>query len=185
MNSSVVMLCRPFHEVAIYGGNECRIDETITELNSSVLSGAGPSVCYPLIDRLCESVLHGTDADREKAANVHMAARIPLLGYAWHSAGEAIRARSPDLVVKGLIALVIEGGVVDFRDDIMRLVTRLSRNPSLADEIRTFPGRPRETRDLAAFMVRLRSGAGDFGYEFEGMKYKPSKRKRWPWRWAR
>lgn len=56
------------------------IDETITELNSSVLSGAGPSVCYPLIDRLCESVLHGTDADREKAANVHMAARIPLLG---------------------------------------------------------------------------------------------------------
>ena len=88
-------------------------------------------------------------------------------------------------MVKGLIALVIEGGVVDFRDDIMRLVTRLSRNPSLADEIRTFPGRPRETRDLAAFMVRLRSGAGDFGYEFEGMKYKPSKRKRWPWRWAR
>jgi hypothetical protein len=49
------------------------IDETITGLNNAVLSGAGMSVCYPLIDRLCESVLHATNPDREKVANVHQA----------------------------------------------------------------------------------------------------------------
>jgi hypothetical protein len=104
-------------------------------------------------------------------------------------------------VVKGLVALVIEGGV-DPRDDIMRLavlfhsarmldmdaarvfaeVARLSGNPSLADEIRTFPGRPPAIRDLASLSlsVRLKSGPGGLGYE-----YMPSKRRRWPWRWFR
>jgi hypothetical protein len=139
-------------------------------------------------------------AGRERLSQIDRAARIPLLSYAWSSAEEAIRQKSIDRVVDGLLALIIDGGVVDLRDDIMRLavllhsarmlnadaaqifadIARLSPNPDLAEEIRTFPGRPSETRDLPAFSVRIRNESGTFAYEFEGASYKPPTRRFWP-----
>jgi len=182
-----------------------QIEEAIARLKESVLAETGPSVIYPIIDRLCQIYSDGSAADREKILAIGHTARIPLLAYGWFSAEEAVRTESPDRISSGLIALIIEGGAEDLRDDIMRLavlfhsacllkmnavtvfgdIARLSGNAVLAEEIRAFPTRPPGTRDLPAFFVRERNKGLEFKYEDMGANYKPRKGWRWPWQRSR
>ena len=194
-------LCCTASALSDDGRKLMRIDEAIRELQRSDPGSAQLSAFYPAIDCLCQAFLDGPVSVRERIIAATKTARIPLLGYAWYSAEEAVRTGAPDRVIRGLTALVIEGGTEDLRDSIMRLAVlfhsavllqmdagrvfadaaRCSNNSALADEIRLFPGRTPEARDLPAFMVRGRGNGREFRYEFEGASYQPKGRRLWPW----
>jgi hypothetical protein len=105
----------------------------------------------------------------------------------------AVRQGSPDFVLRGLIALAIEGGGLDIRNSIPILATlhhsalklgmdaqqtfsdiaALSPADSMRAQMTTFPSRPPEIRGLEAFY--LREVMTDDGFMFEKF-YSPGER---------
>ena len=95
----------------------------------------------------------------------------PLLSYAYKMAIDAVRQTSPELVVRGLAALAIEGGRIDIRDSIIPMAllhhsalklgmdvkevfstsASLSSSASLIQAMRSFPQREPENKELKAF----------------------------------
>jgi hypothetical protein len=110
-----------------------------------------------------------------------------LLNYAFRMATDAVRQTSPDLVVRGLVALVIDGGRLDSRDCIVRMALlhhsalKLemavgpifetvashsdARSASIGAAMRTFPRRQPENRDISAFHFREAVTPAGFTYE--------------------
>jgi hypothetical protein len=151
---------------------------------------------YVRVSDLCRAFLANPQGKLDSADGV---LRTALLGFAWHCAQEAVRKCSMGLVTEGLVALIIEGGGEDLRDNIVRLAVLFhsaqllgmeaasvfqelaskSSNPLLAKEISEFPLRPPKTRNLDAFLIRTSGNGTDFHYELNAASLK---RKSWrPW----
>jgi hypothetical protein len=117
--------------------------------------------------------IFGTADENDRRAitsKLNSHAQHSLLGYAGAMAVLAVRTQSPTLIDRGLIALVIEGGIQDWRDNIVALAklyhsavklsmdvekafeaaARLADPGIIKDEINGFR-RPPEERDLKAF----------------------------------
>jgi hypothetical protein len=108
-----------------------------------------------------------------------------LIGYAHKMATDAVRQASPDLVVRGLVALAIEGGRWDIRDSIIPMAllyhsalklgmdagktfetgALLSTSAPLSQAMRSFPARLPADRDLTAFHCREVVTSHGFTYE--------------------
>jgi hypothetical protein len=108
-----------------------------------------------------------------------------LIGYAYKMATDAVRQASPDLVVRGLAALAIEGGRWDIRDSIIPMAllhhsalklgmdagktfeagASLSTSAPLSQAMRSFPARRPADRGLTAFHFREVVTALGFTYE--------------------
>jgi len=108
-----------------------------------------------------------------------------LIGYAHKMATDAVRQTSPDLVVRGLVALAIEGGRWDIRDSIMPMAllhhsalklgmdagkafetaASLATSASMSEAMRSFPARRPADRDLIAFCFREVVTSNGFTYE--------------------
>ena len=108
-----------------------------------------------------------------------------LIGYAYKMATDAVRQTSPDLVVRGLLALAIEGGRQDLRDSIVPMAllhhsalklgmdarktfetcASFSTSAPLSQAMRSFPVRRPADRDLAAFCFREVVTSNGFTYE--------------------
>ena len=167
-----------------------KLETAISELNATVLECRSQVVIDAEISRITSVFRSASAREREGIQAVSPAARTPLLSYAWCAAEDAIRHSSPSFILSGLVALVIEGGFVDIRDSIMRLavlyhsaivlkmdttkafgdIAEMARNPRLAEEMRAFPSRSANVRDLAAFWIGTSGSAGGFRYEFQGAR---------------
>jgi hypothetical protein len=179
--------------------NECRqlifgermaFKDELSNLERSLETVDFRKVCspevYKTVDKICEGFAHSSAEERQNLVRVSKKTRIALLGYAWHAAQEAVRTDSAELVWKGLLAMVIEGGRTDVRDNIVRLAVlfnsarllkldpsnlfgqaaNLSDNPALSQQIRGFPERAPEHRGLPAFYTKEAGQGKDFTYTF-------------------
>lgn len=108
-----------------------------------------------------------------------------LRAYAFKMSTEAVRQTSPDMVVRGLVALVIDGGRRDIRDCIIGMAllyhsalklgmdakstfdtnASLSRSLPFRQAMREFPNRQPADRNLAAFYFREVTTPSGFTYE--------------------
>jgi hypothetical protein len=108
-----------------------------------------------------------------------------LLSYAFQMATEAVRQTSPDLVVRGLTALAIDGGRRDIRDCITGMAllhhsalklgmdirstfetgASYSTSAQFSEAMRSFPERRPAERDLSAFCFREVVAPSGFTYE--------------------
>jgi hypothetical protein len=79
----------------------------------------------PLEDAMTSVVTMFRTADdnsrRQMVSSLTQDARNGFLGYAAAMANLAIREQSPSLIEQGLIAIVIEGGKLDWRDSLVAL----------------------------------------------------------------
>jgi hypothetical protein len=139
-----------------------------------------------VIGLLTQSFAVATERERAdaRAALTRPSNRV-LLGYAWEMAEEAVSHRSAEFVRQGLIALAIDNGARDARDNIIRLaplfhsaqklnidtenlfseVAELCTLPLLKNAMRGFPMRKPEHRDLGkAFYIRERNTKDGFRY---------------------
>jgi hypothetical protein len=108
-----------------------------------------------------------------------------LHSYAFQMATEAVRQTSPDLVVRGLTALAIDGGRRDIRDCITGMAllhhsalklgmdirstfetgASYSTSAQFSEAMRSFPERRPAERDLSAFCFREVVAPSGFTYE--------------------
>ena len=120
-----------------------------------------------------------------RSESLTLGARGALLDFAGSMAVSSINANSPDLVIKGLVAIVIENGETDYRDSLcivaqlyhsaMKLgmnavevfaeVSELGVEGLIKREIYNFPHRSDLDRSLGAFLLRECSGPNGFKYE--------------------
>jgi hypothetical protein len=156
---------------------------------------------YATIDSLSDAFLHATQDERDNLTISTGPELTSLLGFAWHAAEEAVQTQSLNWVKKGLLAMAIEGGSVDLRDNIVRIavlfnsarhldpdpailfreVAALARNPALRQAMTGFPHRPPETRDLKkAFMIHESGRGTNFSYKFRRANATSGFRRFWP-----
>ena len=166
------------------------LDSLAREINRIVAAdplGSQASVVHGMIDGLCETFAVSPLAEREAMPALEPAVRPALLDYAWRMAQQAVRNSDPSAVTRGLTALVVESGRMDIRDSIMRMAVlyhsavalglepvgpferaaQLSGNETLARELRAFPVRRPEAREIAAFHVRALGSGEGFRYEVQ------------------
>jgi hypothetical protein len=149
-----------------------------------------PSLRDPFVNEvigfLTQSFATATDQQQAEArAALAYDSRCALMGYAWEMAEEAVSQSSAEMVRRGLLALAIEDGIGDARDNIIRLAplfrsaqkldldaeklfaeaADLTTNSYLKGAMRTFPLRSPEKRDLGkAFFIRERNTREGFRY---------------------
>jgi hypothetical protein len=139
-----------------------------------------------VIGELTQSFAAATEQQREEArAELARPSHSVLLGYAWEMAEEAVSHCSAEFVRQGLIALAIDNGLRDARDNIIRLAplfrsaqklgldaeklfaeaSELCTLPLLKSAMRGFPMRKPEHRDLGkAFFIREHNTKEGFRY---------------------
>jgi hypothetical protein len=139
-----------------------------------------------VINELTQSFANATEQQRAEArAALTRPSRLALMGYAWEMAEEAVSQNSAGMVKQGLIALAIENGIGDARDNIVRLaplfrsaqnlgldaeklfaeVADFVTNSYLKGAMWKFPLRTPEKRDLGkAFFIRERNTKEGFRY---------------------
>jgi hypothetical protein len=108
-----------------------------------------------------------------------------LLSYAFKMATEAVRQVSPDLAVRGLVALAIDGARRDIRDcitamallhhsalklgmdvrSVFETVASFATSAPFSQAMRSFPERRPADRDLSAFCFREVVTPSGFTYE--------------------
>lgn len=139
-----------------------------------------------VIGRLTQSFTTATEDERTQAREALTGESCEvLLGYAWEMAEEAVSLKSAEMVTRGLLALSLEDGKFDARDSIIRMaplfrsaqklnlgvealfdrVASLITNPYLKSEMREFPLRSPENRDLKkAFFIQEANTSEGFRY---------------------
>jgi hypothetical protein len=152
------------------------------------LCGAIPPAGQSLEDAIRKSVWMFARLDKPErhgmSARLNQYSRNSLLNHAYEMAESAIRSSSPDLVEEGLISLILEGGIEDWRYSIVGMavlfhsatrlgldterlfhdVAGLSDFGSVSREMVQFPSRRPDERCLDAFF--LREGSGPEGFEY-------------------
>jgi hypothetical protein len=155
----------------------------------------------PVADRLMESLIGAFQSGSAEEWEVTRAAlsrgaRWFLLCYAWERAEQAIRQKSGEAVTKGLLALAIEDGRLDARDNIVRmaLLFRSMRKlgldatepfakaadlaVNLSAVMRAFPARSPADRDFS--YIREATTEQGFAYEYRPEEFaKGIRRKIW------
>lgn len=139
-----------------------------------------------VVGELTQSFANATKQQQTEArAALTRRSRSPLMGYAWEMAEEAVTRNSAELVRQGLIALAIEDGIGDARDNIIRLAplfrsaqklgldaeklfaqtADLTTNPYLKSNMHNFPLRtPRQSDLEKAFYIHERNTEEGFRY---------------------
>jgi len=139
-----------------------------------------------VVGELTQSFANATKQQQTEArAALTRQLRSALMGFAWEMAEEAVSCKSPELVKQGLIALAIDDGARDARDDIIRMAplfrsaqklgldaeklfaeaADLTTNSYLKSEMYNFPLRKPEHRDFGkAFYIHESNTKDGFRY---------------------
>ncbi len=154
----------------------------------------GPKDYTKLFDAvvpMIEAFATANSTDRASlASKLNLDARGILRTFASSMPVLAVRRQSPELIAQGLTALAILSKIDDYRDLTFYLcalhhsarklgvntaklfadVATLTPSLSFQAEMRGFPSRPPESRDLAAFRFRETSAADGFDLVQEGLR---------------
>jgi hypothetical protein len=137
------------------------------------------------IKELCDYFSSANPTDRaDIASHIRDSFSCAFFWFARSMAENSVRESSPEAIWDGLMALVIENFVFDYRDSLMRLVllyhsaiklgldtetlfaraASLAVNPKVAEQVRNFPLRRPGARSLSAFLYGESGEGATFAY---------------------